>query len=65
MVMELLAHNGVDHSTAAEAANHSANSAVITTIVITAVVVAVAAGAIYLVNRFALKKVPVKDKEEE
>ena len=63
--MELFAHHGIDHSTIGEAAAHSASDTIAITLFVTIAVALLAGSAVYLTNRFALKKSDTKDKAEE
>jgi hypothetical protein len=63
--MNLFAHDGVDHATTSEAATHSIVSVIFITLLVTVATVLVAGSAIYMVNRFALKKIPIKDREDD
>lgn len=63
--MEIFAHNGIDHSSASEAAAHSLVSVLLTVLLVTAVVAALITLAVYILNRFSLVEIPVKEEEEE
>jgi hypothetical protein len=64
-LMELFAHNGVDHGTELEATTHSAGSTVLTVLLISVAVIGLIALTVFMLKKFSLIKVASKDKEKE
>ncbi len=62
--LHFFAHNGVNHGTATEAAAHSAADWILYTLLITLLVVGFMTACLYLLRRFDIITIPIKDKEK-
>lgn len=63
--MNLFAHNGVHHSTATEAAVHSLSEVILIILAVSVVIAGLLAASVFVLKKFAVIEIPIKDKEEE
>ncbi len=62
--MDTFAHNGVHHQTVAEAVTHSLPEIILITILVTALVAGLMGSAIFVLQKFSVIELPVKEKEQ-